>query len=127
MKNDSPGGSETRKPGYYWVCYHHSTDWFIAQWLGTNWCVADEDGRPDYYKDYDFDFIDERPIVRAAADTEQKKDIGVISWRIQELENEKARLKLALEMISENLSAIKDQCPYSHSVINHIINDVLLP
>jgi hypothetical protein len=30
-------------------------------------------------------------------------------------------------MISENLSAIKDQCPYSHSVINHIINDVLLP
>jgi hypothetical protein len=58
---------------------------------------------------------------------ERIKDLESMLWRIQELENDKARLRHSLERVIEILPQIKDQCPYSYSLISNITTDALIP
>jgi hypothetical protein len=111
-KESTPGGSETRKPGYYWVCWHHSTDWFIAQWLGAKWAVADEYGGPEYFKDAHFDFIDERPIVRAARAPEMIAELT-------SLREENARLREAQDKYDWMISVMKSLDSFRDDLLTH--------
>jgi hypothetical protein len=71
---NTPGGSETRKPGYYHVVYDIER---VAEWTGKYWRVT---GMTYQYFDHDFSEIDERPIVRAAADENQEYLIDEIMY-----------------------------------------------
>jgi hypothetical protein len=68
MNESTPGGSETRKPGNYHVKVNGR--WQIVTWYNNRWWplwIQD----PFYGEDGLITEIDERPIVRAAADTEE--------------------------------------------------------
>lgn len=79
----TPQQDPKRRPGYYWVRFHHEVA--IGQWTGSRWAVGDEDGSADYFKDADFEEIDERRIEHG--DTQ----------RIAELEAQVRKLESRLE------------------------------
>jgi hypothetical protein len=110
MKNDSPGG-KTLTPEDETRIQQKARDIF-----GVNHDEVSE--RYGFFHGAKYATYYER---------ERIKDLESMLWRIQELENEKQRLRHSIEKVIEILPQIKDQCPYSYSLISNITTDALIP